>query len=106
MLWFYRAFFPVVWIAFLVYWNIKAVDTKTTQRLEPVASRILRVLAFPDRDRFTRDTSHPAALALRPALAVWSLAILARSRHHRLPAFFSPSGRASISAATGAALSP
>ena len=46
MLWFYRSFFPVVWIAFLVYWNIKAVDAKPTQRLEPAVSRILRLLAF------------------------------------------------------------
>ena len=43
---FYEAFFPVVWILFLVYWQIKAVHTKTTQRLEPVASRILRVVIF------------------------------------------------------------
>jgi len=46
MLWLYESFFPVVWIAFLLYWQIKAVDTKTTQRLEPVVSRILRVLTF------------------------------------------------------------
>jgi protein-S-isoprenylcysteine O-methyltransferase Ste14 len=46
MLWFYEAFFPVVWIAFLIYWQIKAIDTKTTQRLEPVASRIFRVVIF------------------------------------------------------------
>jgi membrane protein YdbS with pleckstrin-like domain len=46
MLWFYESFFPVVWIAFLVYWRIKARATKTTQRLEPAASRILRALAF------------------------------------------------------------
>jgi protein-S-isoprenylcysteine O-methyltransferase Ste14 len=46
MLWFYESFFPVVWIAFLLYWQIKAADTKTTQRLEPAASRILRVLIF------------------------------------------------------------
>ena len=46
MLWFYRSFFPVVWIAFLVYWNIKAVGAKATQRLEPAVSRILRMLAF------------------------------------------------------------
>jgi hypothetical protein len=42
----YESFFPVLWIAFLIYWQIKAVDTKTTRRLEPVASRILRVLIF------------------------------------------------------------
>jgi protein-S-isoprenylcysteine O-methyltransferase Ste14 len=46
MLWFYKSFFPVVWIAFLLYWQIKAVNTKTTQRLEPAASRILRVFIF------------------------------------------------------------
>ena len=46
MLWFFESFFPVVWIAFLLYWQIKAADTKTTRRLEPAASRILRALAF------------------------------------------------------------
>lgn len=46
MLWFYESFFPVVWIAFLIYWRIKAAHTKTPQRLEPAASGILRVLAF------------------------------------------------------------
>jgi protein-S-isoprenylcysteine O-methyltransferase Ste14 len=46
MLWFYESFFPVIWIAFLLYWQIKAADTKTTRRLEPAASRILRALAF------------------------------------------------------------
>ncbi len=46
MLLFYESFFPVLWIAFLIYWPIKAIGTKTTQRLEPIASRILRVLTF------------------------------------------------------------
>lgn len=46
MLWLYESFFPVVWIAFLLYWQIKAGHTKSTQRLEPVGSRILRVLIF------------------------------------------------------------
>jgi hypothetical protein len=46
MLWFYESFFPVVWIVFALYWQIKAADTKATQRLEPAASRILRVLIF------------------------------------------------------------
>jgi len=46
MLWFFESFFPMVWIAFLLYWQIKAVRTKTTQRLEPAASRILRALVF------------------------------------------------------------
>jgi protein-S-isoprenylcysteine O-methyltransferase Ste14 len=46
MLWFFESFFPVVWIAFLVYWRIKAAGTKTTQRSEPAASGILRALAF------------------------------------------------------------
>src|ERR1700758_3965440 len=46
MLWFFESFFPVVWIAFLLYWQIKAAGTKTTQRLEPAASRILRAVVF------------------------------------------------------------
>jgi protein-S-isoprenylcysteine O-methyltransferase Ste14 len=46
MLWFFESFFPVVWIAFIVYWQIKAADTKTTQRLEPAASRIMRALTL------------------------------------------------------------
>jgi len=46
MLWFFESFFPVVWIAFIVYWRIKAADTKTTQRLEPAAWPILRTLTF------------------------------------------------------------
>jgi protein-S-isoprenylcysteine O-methyltransferase Ste14 len=46
MLSFYDLFFPVVWIAFLLYWQIKAINTKATKRLEPAASRILRVCMF------------------------------------------------------------
>jgi protein-S-isoprenylcysteine O-methyltransferase Ste14 len=46
MLRFYDSFFPVVWIVFVLYWQIKAADTKATQRLEPASSRILRVLIF------------------------------------------------------------
>jgi hypothetical protein len=46
MLWIYKYFFTVVWILFFVYWQIKAANTKTTQRIEPVASRIMRVLIF------------------------------------------------------------
>jgi len=46
MLWFFKSFFPVVWIAFLLYWRIKAADTKTTRRREPAAPGILRTLAF------------------------------------------------------------
>jgi protein-S-isoprenylcysteine O-methyltransferase Ste14 len=46
MLWFFEGFFPVVWLAFILYWRIKAGGAKTTQRLEPVASRVLRALTF------------------------------------------------------------
>ena len=46
MVWFYEAFFPVVWIVFVLYWQIKAADTKTTQRIEPAGSRILRIFIF------------------------------------------------------------
>jgi protein-S-isoprenylcysteine O-methyltransferase Ste14 len=46
MLWFYESFFPAVCILFFLYWQIQAANTKTTQRLEPAASRILRVFIF------------------------------------------------------------
>lgn len=46
MLWFFESFFPVVWIAFIVYWRIKAANTKATQRSEPSASGILRAFAL------------------------------------------------------------
>jgi protein-S-isoprenylcysteine O-methyltransferase Ste14 len=46
MMWFYESFFPVAWIAFLLYWRIRAAGTKTNQRLEPAASGILRALVF------------------------------------------------------------
>src|ERR1700733_10702175 len=38
---------------------------------------------FAYRDRLTLYPSHPGALGLRPALAVWFLALLAGSRPHR-----------------------
>ncbi len=46
MLWVYRFFFPVVWIVFLLYWWFKSANTKTTQRIEPVASRATRIFIF------------------------------------------------------------
>lgn len=46
MLLFYEYFFPAVWISFLLYWQIKAGGGKTTRRLEPAASRIVRALVF------------------------------------------------------------
>jgi protein-S-isoprenylcysteine O-methyltransferase Ste14 len=46
MLWFFESFFPVVWIGFIVYWWIKAANTKITQRSEPAASRIRRGLTL------------------------------------------------------------
>jgi protein-S-isoprenylcysteine O-methyltransferase Ste14 len=46
LLWFYEGFFPVVWIAFIIYWRIEAANTKATQRLEPVASRLVRALTM------------------------------------------------------------
>lgn len=46
MIWFYEWFFPVVWIVFLLYWQIRAIGAKTTQRLEPRASRLVRAITF------------------------------------------------------------
>src|SRR5215467_3239300 len=46
MHWFFKSFFPAVWIVFLLYWQIRALGTKTTQRIEPAGSRIMRALAL------------------------------------------------------------
>lgn len=46
MLWFYNLFFPVVWVSFLLWWQIRARNTKSTLRLESPASRIVRALVF------------------------------------------------------------
>jgi protein-S-isoprenylcysteine O-methyltransferase Ste14 len=46
MLWFYEYFFPAIWIVFLVYWQIRAIGAKATQRLEPIGSRIVRSIVF------------------------------------------------------------
>jgi protein-S-isoprenylcysteine O-methyltransferase Ste14 len=42
----YHYLFTALWIAFIVYWQIMAIGAKPTQRLEPIASRALRVLMF------------------------------------------------------------
>jgi len=42
----YNNLITLLWIAFFVYWQIMAARTKTTQRLEPASSRILRVVLF------------------------------------------------------------
>jgi len=34
---FYDYFFPAIWAAFLLYWQVKARNTKETQRLEPIS---------------------------------------------------------------------
>lgn len=46
MIWFYYLFFPVVWVGFSAYWQIKARRAKQTQRLEGSTSRIVRSLVF------------------------------------------------------------
>ena len=42
----YHSLFQTLWIAFLVYLQVMAINVKRTQQLEPLASRILRVLMF------------------------------------------------------------
>lgn len=42
----YDYLFTVMWAAFLVYWQVMASGVKATQRLEPVGSRITRVILF------------------------------------------------------------
>ena len=86
MLWFYESFFPVVWIVFLLYWQIKAANTKTTQRLEPAASRILRVFIFLIAIVLLSTPRIPLPWLYLQLWPVWLLALLAGScRHHRRP---------------------
>jgi len=42
----YHCLFQTLWIAFLVYWQVMAINVKPTQQLEPIVSRIVRVLMF------------------------------------------------------------
>ena len=83
MLWFYESFFPVVWIVFIVYWQIKAADTKTTQRLEPAASRILRVLIFLIAIALLSIPRIPLPWLYVQLWPSGLLALLAGSRRHR-----------------------
>ena len=46
MLWFYEWFFPVLWLTWFAYWQISAARVKTTTRLEPLPSRIVRSVLF------------------------------------------------------------
>jgi protein-S-isoprenylcysteine O-methyltransferase Ste14 len=43
---FYEWFFPVIWLTFIIYWQIAAPGAKATQRLESAASRIARSVLF------------------------------------------------------------
>ena len=43
---FYRWFFPVVWLAFVVYWQVMAAGTKASARMEPAFSRATRVVVI------------------------------------------------------------
>src|ERR1700724_4822301 len=100
MLCFYESFFPGVCIAFILYWRIKAADTKTSQRRESAGSGILRALTFLIVIVLLSTTRIPlpwlyrqlwpsGPLGLEPLLPSW--------------AFSSPFGRASTSPIAGAA---
>jgi hypothetical protein len=102
MLWFFKSFFPVVWIVFLLYWQIRAAGTKTTQRIEPAGSRTMRALTLLIVIVLLSTTRIPLPWLYRQ---LWPSDIWSFSIELRLPssAFCSPSGRASTSPATGAA---
>jgi protein-S-isoprenylcysteine O-methyltransferase Ste14 len=46
MHWLYKYLFIIMWVAFLLYWQIAAIGAKTTARLEPAGSRAVRVVLF------------------------------------------------------------
>src|SRR5262245_29606548 len=76
MLWFYESFFPVVWVAFIVYWRIKAADTKTTRRLEPSVWPIVRAITFLIVIALLSIPRMPLPWLYRQALAAWPLVVL------------------------------
>lgn len=43
---FYKWFFPALWLAWILYWQIAGFRAKSTARLEPLASRIIRSVLF------------------------------------------------------------
>ena len=46
MQWFYDWLIPACWLVWLVWWQIAAGSTKTTQRIESIASRVFRTVLF------------------------------------------------------------
>lgn len=46
MRWIYEYLFFVIWAVYLVYWQLMAPRVKATQRIEPLASRIIRSVLF------------------------------------------------------------
>jgi protein-S-isoprenylcysteine O-methyltransferase Ste14 len=46
MQWVYDWLFPVVWVVYLVYWQIAAAGAKANQRIESVTSRTVRTVIF------------------------------------------------------------
>lgn len=46
MIWVYELFFPVVWVAYLVYWRIAAAGVKANQQIESVGSRAARTIVL------------------------------------------------------------
>ncbi|MGH9607093.1 MAG: methyltransferase family protein [Terracidiphilus sp.] len=43
---FYDWFFPVLWLAFIVCWQVLGTGTKATTRMEPAFSRVTRAVVF------------------------------------------------------------
>lgn len=42
----YAYLFPVLWLAYFIYWRVMAGNVKTTRRQEPGAQRMFRAIAF------------------------------------------------------------
>jgi protein-S-isoprenylcysteine O-methyltransferase Ste14 len=43
---FYNWFFPALWAAYLLYWQVAARGAKSNERLEPLVSRVVRSVTF------------------------------------------------------------
>lgn len=46
MLWLQQALFPALWISYLLYWQIRAIDVKAARQRESAGRRLLRSLVF------------------------------------------------------------
>lgn len=68
MRWLYAYLFPIIWIAFMLYWRLISAGNKTTRRLESFTRRAIRVVLFSAAIVILIFQSLPVAWLNRPIL--------------------------------------